>query len=275
MDAKKFQVFTDSLLVSSQVNDSYTAKEPNMKKYREKAKELMGTFESCTIKQVPRSQNKKVDALSKLASLAFAHLTKKVLVEVLKTSSIQELEVQDVITEEGPSWMTPLVKFLTSGELPSDQTEAERVQIKSRQYVLQGDILYKKGYLAPLLQCVGLEQIQHLIKEVNEGICGAHYGPRSVVSKLMNLGYFWPTMHRDTTEQLKKCEAFQIHAPVPKSPKHDLVPIASAWPFHKWGMDIVGPFPPAKGGVKFSSRGLLHQVAGSEAIGKDIRKATH
>ncbi|KAJ0600425.1 putative integrase, catalytic core, ribonuclease H-like superfamily [Helianthus annuus] len=143
--------------------------------------------------------------------------------------------------------MTPLIKFLTNGELPSDQTEAERVRIKSRQYVLQGDILYKKGYLAPLLRCVGPEQSQYLIKEVHEGICGAHYGPRSVVSKLMNLGYFWPTMHRDTTEQLKKYGACQI----PKSPKHDLVPISSAWPFHKWGMDIVGPFPPAKGGVKF------------------------
>ncbi|XP_021991927.1 uncharacterized protein LOC110888724 [Helianthus annuus] len=195
MDVKKLQVFTDSLLVSCQVNDSYIAKEPNMKKYREKAKELIGTFQSCTIKQVPRLQNKKADALSKLASLTFAHLTKKVLVEVLKTSSIQELEVQDVITEEGPNWMTHLVKFLTSSELPSDQVEAKRVQIKSRQYVLQGDILYKKGYLTPLLRCVGPEQSQYLIKEVNEGICGAHYGLRSVVSKLMNLGYFWPTVH--------------------------------------------------------------------------------
>ncbi|XP_021996221.1 uncharacterized protein LOC110893418 [Helianthus annuus] len=206
MKFEKLEVFTDSLLVSSQVNDSYVAKEPNMKKYKEKSKELMNTFQMCTIKQIPRSQNKKVDALSKLASLTFAHLTKKVLVEVLKTPSIEELEVQDVITEEGPNWMTPIKKFLKNGELPADQIEAERVKIKSRQYVLQGEILYKKGYLAPLLRCVGPEQSQYLVKEVHE---------------------------------------------VPKNPKHDLVPITSAWPFYKWGMDIVGPFPPAKGGVKF------------------------
>ena len=76
MEIKKLQVFTDSLLVSNQVNDSYIAKEPSMKKYREKAKGLMALIPECTIKQVPRSQNKKADALSKLASLTFAHLNK-------------------------------------------------------------------------------------------------------------------------------------------------------------------------------------------------------
>src|ERR1043165_1871021 len=44
MVVQKLQVFTDSLLVSNQVNDNYIAKEPNMKKYREKAKEIMNTF---------------------------------------------------------------------------------------------------------------------------------------------------------------------------------------------------------------------------------------
>ncbi|KAJ0435753.1 putative nucleotidyltransferase, Ribonuclease H [Helianthus annuus] len=211
----------------------------------------MSTFKACNIKQIPRSQNKKADALSKLASLTFAHLTKKMLVEVLKAPSIDELEVQDVVTEEDPNWMTPIKKFLKNGELPNDQAEAKRVEIKARQYELQGETLYKKSYLAPLLRCVGPEQSKYLIKEIHEGVCGAHFGARSVVAKLMNLGYFWPSMHRDTTEELKKCDACQIHAPIPRSPKHDLVPITSAWPFHKWGMDIVGPFPPSKGGVKF------------------------
>ncbi|XP_035832888.1 uncharacterized protein LOC110876111 [Helianthus annuus] len=167
MKVQKLEVFTDSLLVSSQVNNSYVAKEPNMKRYKEKCKELMKTFQTCHIKQIPRSRNKKADALSKLASLIFAHLTKKVLVEVLKAPSIDELEVQDVVTEEDPNWMTPIKKFLKN-ELPNDQVEAERVKIKARQYVLQGETLYKKGSLAPLLRCVGPEQSQYLIKEIHE-----------------------------------------------------------------------------------------------------------
>lgn len=41
-----------------------------------------------TLDRIPRSQNKRADALSKLASSAYAHLTRKVLVEVLAGRSL-------------------------------------------------------------------------------------------------------------------------------------------------------------------------------------------
>ncbi|KAD5961394.1 hypothetical protein E3N88_12867 [Mikania micrantha] len=62
-----------------QVNGSYEAKEDTMKAYVKQAKQLKAMFPDCSLTQVSRSQNKKADALSKLASLAFAHLTKKAL----------------------------------------------------------------------------------------------------------------------------------------------------------------------------------------------------
>ncbi|GJX26723.1 reverse transcriptase domain-containing protein [Tanacetum coccineum] len=51
--------------------------------------------------QVPRSENKKADALSKIASTSFAHLSKQVLVEELKEKSISATEVLAVVEEEG------------------------------------------------------------------------------------------------------------------------------------------------------------------------------
>nr|GEU42228.1 reverse transcriptase domain-containing protein [Tanacetum cinerariifolium] len=41
-----------------------------------------------------------------------------VLVEVLKEKSIQEEEVTTVVEEEGPTWMTPIMKYLKDGTLP-------------------------------------------------------------------------------------------------------------------------------------------------------------
>ncbi|GKB77694.1 reverse transcriptase domain-containing protein [Tanacetum coccineum] len=43
----------------------------------------------------------------------------------------------------------------------------------------------------------------------------------------------------------------QVHKPVPRSPQQKLSPITSSWPFYKWGIDIVGPFPEGPGKVKF------------------------
>ncbi|GJZ48815.1 hypothetical protein Tco_0603005 [Tanacetum coccineum] len=71
-----------------------------------------------SIKQVPRSENKKADALSKIASTSFAHLSKQVLVEELKEKSINELEVLAVVEEEGNTWMTLIYEYLTEETLP-------------------------------------------------------------------------------------------------------------------------------------------------------------
>nr|GEV91146.1 reverse transcriptase domain-containing protein [Tanacetum cinerariifolium] len=74
-------VSIDSTLVANQVLGTYVAKEENMVKYLEKAKSLISGFANFSISQAPRSKNKKADALSKIASTSFAHLSKQVLVE--------------------------------------------------------------------------------------------------------------------------------------------------------------------------------------------------
>ncbi|GKA72852.1 reverse transcriptase domain-containing protein [Tanacetum coccineum] len=103
MGVHNIRVSVDSKLVANQVLGTYIAKEENMIKYLEKVKSLVSGFASISISQVPRSHNKKVDALSKIASTSFAHLSKQVLVEVLQEKSIQEREVAAVVEEEGPT----------------------------------------------------------------------------------------------------------------------------------------------------------------------------
>ncbi|GJU36582.1 reverse transcriptase domain-containing protein [Tanacetum coccineum] len=126
----------DSKLVANQVLGTYVTKEENMVKYLEKTKSLISGFANFSISQVPRSKNKKADALSKIASTSFAHLSKQVLVEILKEKSIQEGEVATVVEEEGPTWMTLIMEYLKYGTFPGDRKEASKLRIKARQYEL-------------------------------------------------------------------------------------------------------------------------------------------
>nr|GEU86944.1 reverse transcriptase domain-containing protein [Tanacetum cinerariifolium] len=66
-------ISVDSKLVANQVLGTYVAKDENMIKYLEKVKSLVNGFTNFSISQVPRSKNKKADALSKIASTSFAH----------------------------------------------------------------------------------------------------------------------------------------------------------------------------------------------------------
>ncbi|GKA87658.1 reverse transcriptase domain-containing protein [Tanacetum coccineum] len=134
--------------------------------------------------------NQKAYVLSKHASVAFNHLTKEVLVEVLNERSTEGQEVHTIVEEEGDNWMTPIVRCLEQGVWPKDKNEAR----------------------CPL-------QANYVIREIHMGSCGMHVGPQAVVRKAIRQGYYWPTMHEDAKEE--------------------------------WGMDILRPLPPARGGAKF------------------------
>nr|GEY12999.1 hypothetical protein [Tanacetum cinerariifolium] len=134
MRVKNLQANVDSRLVANQVNRTYIAKEPSMIKYLEKVKNLTSTFKEFSIKQVPRGENKNTDALSKMASTSFSHLSKQVLVEELKEKSIDEKKVLAVVEEEGRTWMTPIYEYLTEEILPEEKWEARAIRRKAGRY---------------------------------------------------------------------------------------------------------------------------------------------
>ncbi|GJT78815.1 reverse transcriptase domain-containing protein [Tanacetum coccineum] len=211
MGVKNLQANVDSLLVANQVNRTYVVKEADMIRYLEKVKALTSSFKAFTIKQIPRGKNKKADALSKIASTSFAHLSKQVLVEELKEKSINEVEVLAVVEEEGDTWMTPIFKYLTEETLPTDMKKARAIRRKSWRFA----------------------------------------GTRSVVAKALRTGYYWPTMHKDPRTLIRACQDYQVYKPIPRNLQQKLTPITSPWPFYKWGIDIAGPFPEGPGKVKF------------------------
>nr|GEW40883.1 hypothetical protein [Tanacetum cinerariifolium] len=180
----------------------YEVQEDNMIKYLEIVKGLVSGFTTFSISQVPRSQNKKADALSKIASTSFAHLSKQVLVEVLENKSIKEKEVAAVIEEDGPTWMTQLVDYLKDGVLPGDEEEARKLRLKA----------------------------YYVMREIHKGLCSMHAGPRSVVAKAIRLGYYWPTMHKDARDMIRKCN----DCPFPEGPGKVKFLIVAMDYFTKW-----------------------------------------
>ncbi|GJR63960.1 reverse transcriptase domain-containing protein [Tanacetum coccineum] len=251
MNVLWIEVKVDSKLVASQVNGAYEASKGSMIKYLAKAKEYISEFKTFSIENIPREDNQKADVLSKLATIPFNHLTKEILVEVLNERSTEVQEVQTIVEEEGENWMTPIIKYLEEGIVPSDKNEARALRAKIGQYTMESGVLFKKGYLIPMLRCVGPLQANYVIREIHMGSCGMHVGPRAVVRKAMRQGYYWPTMHADAKTEVDKCDSCQIHSPIPRLPKTFMTSIMAPWPFYQWGMDILGPLTPARGRAKF------------------------
>ncbi|XP_071737706.1 uncharacterized protein [Rutidosis leptorrhynchoides] len=101
MDITKLRAFTDSQL-----------------KYLQLLRESTGRFEQFELSQLPRSLNKKADALSKLAALTFSHFQKQVWVEELSSKSLDNDLMVPSVEEEHPNWMEPILQYIRNDTLP-------------------------------------------------------------------------------------------------------------------------------------------------------------
>ncbi|GJR59353.1 reverse transcriptase domain-containing protein [Tanacetum coccineum] len=158
MNIQNLEAKVDFKLVASQINGSYIANSDIMIKYLAKENEYIACFKSFSIRNIMRNQNQKADVLNKLASVAFNHLTKEVLVEVLNERLTKAKEINIVVEYEGDNWMTPIIQCLKKGVWPKDKNEARNLWVKINQYAMEDGVLFKKSYLVPMLR-FGLPRI--------------------------------------------------------------------------------------------------------------------
>ena len=251
MEADQLEVSSDSQLVVKQIEDSYEAREEKMILYLKKVRELVKKFIRVQVKHVPRVENSRADALVKLATASQEDLGRLIPVEHLPEPlvSIDNGEVSPVMSK--PSRMDLIWDYLVEGTLPSDPNEASKLRTRSVRFIVHRGTLYKRGFSAPILKCVGKEDADYILREVHEGICGNHIGARTLAGKTLRQGSYWPTMLKDAIELVKKCKACQEHAKISLLSSKPLTSVTSPWPFQQWGLDILGPLPIGRGQCKF------------------------
>ena len=93
-------------------------------------RELLKKFIQVQVKHVPRAENSRADALSKLATASQEDLGRLIPVEHLPEPSvnIDNREVSPVMSE--PSWMDPIWDYLVEGTLLSDLNEASKLRAR-------------------------------------------------------------------------------------------------------------------------------------------------
>jgi len=101
--------------------------------------------------------------------------------------------------------MTPLIKYLTGSFVTKNEKEDALVRKRAFKFTMVAGKLYRRGSATPMLGCLGESEINLVLLEVHEGVCGSHIGGRALSAKLLRAGYYWPTMLQDCSEFVKKC----------------------------------------------------------------------
>jgi hypothetical protein len=89
------------------------------------------------------------------------------------------------------------------------------------------------------------------MKEIHAGLCGSHIESRPLLRKVFRQGFYWPKAASDAVELVQKCEGCQKCARDQKQPSSLTQLIQPSWPLQRWGLDLLGPLPPAQGNLKY------------------------
>jgi hypothetical protein len=142
----------------------------------------------------------------------------------------------------------PFFEYLFEGILPEARGEAYKLKRQALRYFTEGSSLFKKGLAGEPLRCLGPPESRVALKEAHAGECGEHQRKKKLYQQLLSLGYYWPTMKKDAAEFIKTCHTCQVQANLIHSHPTTLQNMATPWPFHTWGLDLIGPINPASGG---------------------------
>ncbi|XP_020229423.1 uncharacterized protein LOC109810380 [Cajanus cajan] len=248
MGVKKVICWTDSKIVAEQVNDNFQVKDSNLLQYYHLFQGLKDGFSEVQVRHILRINNEQADQLARLASSRKPGQLRTTIHLEISPSVTAECMMTNI---ETPTWMTMIQNFIIHGNLPTDPMQARKVRTQTARYSVVDDELYRRGFSTPLLKCVNDQQADYVMREIHEAICGSHSRARTLAAKLLRAGYYWPTLKGDCAEFVKKCVQCQKHGNLIHASATELHSISSPWPFALWGIDILGPFPIAKGQVKF------------------------
>ncbi|KAG7552073.1 Integrase catalytic core [Arabidopsis thaliana x Arabidopsis arenosa] len=151
----------------------------------------------------------------------------------------------------GADWREPIKRYIVTGELPKNKWQARKMRIVSAKFCLSKDVLYKRGVSDPYLLCIFGPEVEIVVREVHEGLCGSHASGRAMAFKIKRMGYYWPTMITDCVKFAQKCKRCQLHAPMIHQPSELFSSISAPYPFMRWSMDIIGPLHRSTRGAQY------------------------
>ncbi|XP_061360638.1 uncharacterized protein LOC133304610 [Gastrolobium bilobum] len=234
LGATNITLKSDSQLVIAQVQGNYQEKEALMIKYLEKVRLLLTEFQSFKMEHIPREQNSRADILSKLASTKGPGNNRSVIQQSVPNPSIimavtkqkaqPSQNAQSMVDDDNmplddkETWMTPIWNYLVKGEAPQETRAAKKLSRKASFYTIINNQLYKKR---------------------------TSHGREILILKTASYRLLLAKKH------VRQCVKCQEHADLHHAPPEELSSMLSPWPFYQWGMDILGPFPIAMGGVKW------------------------
>lgn len=138
------------------------------------------------------------------------HLSRLELNEIVDEACIQEEFPDEHILsiQANLPWHADLVNYLACGVLPPDLTPHMKKKLLKdvKWYIWDEPFLFKKGADQVIRRCIAEEEIPNILHHCHASAYGGHFGPTRTAAKVLQSGFYWPTLFRDSYTFVKTCD---------------------------------------------------------------------
>ncbi|CAN6678827.1 unnamed protein product [Malus baccata var. baccata] len=148
-------------------------------------------------------------------------------------------------------WYADLVNYLASKVIPSEFNKNQRDKLKydAQNYVWDDPYLWKYCSDQIIRRCVHDSEIQSILNFCHTYACGGHFGTQRTARKVLECGFYWPTIFKDARTFCIACDRCQRTGNIGPKDQMPQSPIFNVEIFDVWGIDFMGPFPSSYGFV--------------------------
>ena len=110
-------------------------------------------------------------------------------------------------------------------------------------------ILYKHCTDQVIRWCVPKDEMGSILNHYHTLSCGGHFGGQRTTAKVLQSGFYWPSLFKDAHRFVSTCDKCQSMGIISKRDEPPMRTILKFELFNLWGMDFMGPFPSSFGNL--------------------------
>jgi len=100
---------------------------------------------------------------------------------------------------------------------------------------LCGDGIYRR--------CLPEDEVRSVLHHCHASTYGGHFGPNKTIAKVLQAGFYWPKLFKDTRKFVMTCDRCQRAGNISKTHEMPQRCILEVQLFDVRGIDFIGPFP--------------------------------
>ncbi|PRQ60447.1 putative nucleotidyltransferase, Ribonuclease H [Rosa chinensis] len=159
-------------------------------------------------------------------------------------------------------WYADIVNYLVSKFLPADLNKQQKKHFLStvKHYFWDDPYLFKYCSDQIIRRCVSHEETQSILTFCHTYACGGHFGAKKTALKVLQSGFYWPSLFKDAYTFVTTCDRCQRMGNISSKSQMPLTNILEVELFDVWGIDFMGPFP--------MSHGFLYIIVAVDYVSK-------